>query len=175
MPELDTYPTQFTGAVIQKRTPWQDSHPGSIVLRRIIDFCDEEFQCAIAPKLPFTTLASLAQLTFGRLLPKPNKRFTVSLLLEESELFDAGWKKTLQQSWPMGVVKDRTDPIYVRARESKSTSSRRMFKKTSDVYADSIMTSVSPFVSAEDAAIVVTRFEKGNSSAHLEDCQCESI
>jgi hypothetical protein len=146
---------QFAGAVIQK------ANPDAIRNRRrrfigLISCCMTENE-GKPRKIPLAVSRKLSidKVTLLQFVPQPNKKFSLSLLLEESELPGSGWQRTVDQTFRTGALRKR-DPINTRAKSIKSTSARRGFKNSAN--SDSILVEVTPFASHEDASIRAENF-----------------
>jgi hypothetical protein len=106
---------------------------------------------------PLSTLASLAKLTLGRLLPQPNRNYSLGLLVEASDLPHGEWTQSTQQTYRMGVISNRKNPITVRARKAKTTAARRLFSADGEEAASLIFT-VMPYATDGDASVKVSEF-----------------
>jgi hypothetical protein len=98
---------------------------------------------------------SLARLILPRLSLQPNRKYSLSLLLDDSGLPGSDWIRVVQQTLRTGAL-NRHDPINIRADQIKSTSARRLFKNP--VNSDSILIEVTPLASHVDASTRVDTF-----------------
>ena len=113
-----------------------------------------------APKtdseLKRSRLKSIAQLKFAQMLPQPTRSRSLSMLPTDDQL-PGSWVLDKDQTYPIGVVKGRSKPELVRARELKSICARRFFKRDPDQ--ESLTFTVAPYASSEDARKMIDNFE----------------
>ncbi len=112
-------------------------------------------------QLKRSRLANLSKLAYWRALPQPNRKVTLSLLLDESEIPGTGWQLAVQQAMKLSAI-NKNDPINVRAGEIKSTGARRMFNN--GLTSESVTIEVSPLATAEDAETRVSMLEERHFS-----------
>jgi len=109
-------------------------------------------------ELKRSRLKSIAQLKFAQMLPQPTRSRSLSMLPTDDQL-PGSWVLDKDQTYPIGVVKGRSRPELVRARELKSICARRFFKRDPDQEALSI--TVARYASSEDARRMIDDFEIG--------------
>jgi hypothetical protein len=111
-----------------------------------------------AAKLTIARIATISQLAFIQMLPKPTKKYSVSMLPITEDLRGEGWVKKSEQSWRIGVAGDGTSPKALRAKAIKSTRARREFVRELDL--ERMLFSVAPYASDEDAGELINEFEE---------------
>jgi hypothetical protein len=109
-------------------------------------------------KLTRARIAAISELAFVQLLPKPTKKYSVSMLPITEDLPGEGWVKNSDQSWRIGVAKDGSSPKALRAKAIKSTRSRREFVREPDL--ERVLFSVAPYASDDDAGELINEFEE---------------
>jgi len=88
---------------------------------------------------------------------QPNKKLSVDLLLTSEEVPGGGWTTSIQQEMPANSF-SKGAPEMIRAKEMKSTTSKSLFKDSSELR--TVLIEVTPLATISDAESWVSSAEE---------------